>query len=134
MFCYVNQPTSCTDALVGVLGMYSADACRIRKFRICGLNINVGNERKISSFYLILFIATMIILVLWPNEGEKKLCLSSESYSNIPNQAACQYLCEQNTACVGISYRPPSCYVCFNDKFKSAVFASNVYFFRRPGK
>ena len=90
--------------------------------------------RKISSFYSILSIATLIILVLWPNEGEFKLCLSSERYTNIPNQAACQYLCEKNTTCVGISYRPPSCHVCFNDKFESAVFGRHVYFFRRPGK
>ena len=89
--------------------------------------------RKISSFYFILSIATLIILVLWSNEGERKFCLNSEKYTQIPNQAACQYLCEQNITCVGISYgvEISYCAVCFDGEFQAN---SHYDFFRRPGK
>lgn len=85
-------------------------------------------------------VQTCIILFLigqpWPPETSDKYCDSNNILLTEPNKIKCQYLCEWEENCVGISYSDREgfddvCYVCLDDNLTSDTHGFNFY--RRPG-
>ena len=83
----------------------------------------------------------MSIADLWPEEVEDKYCdnYMKPATNDTENQQTCQELCEENNACIGMSYSYKEsqtnwCYICLDDNLSTAT--DNVAFYRkpRPGK
>ena len=86
--------------------------------------------------YMLVFTDFGLLEQLWASESNNKYCNANKVRHTEPNKLGCQWLCEQNVNCVGISYTNGErytdiCYVCLNDSLTSDTHGFNFY--RRPG-
>ena len=98
---------------------------------------------------ILFFQLYLLKIELWPQEpGTSGMYCPNSSLTEAPTREDCQYLCEQNPACVGISFyqnlyqtkqENGSCRLCDDDKLAKNEYDENGInhfqydFYRRPG-